>query len=396
MAASAVLLSLMMFSTVLQDFKPCFETESNSKPQVQCASGMYPPPLGRNVSKHTVNLDLPPDQRWAELATIYRTEMNDLLSLIKNITRPIFHGILVELVDKYMPRLVDTLPYPFADEMKGIANASGIALGEVALYNLFYEVFTFCTSIVAQSESGDIFHGRSLDFGLFLGWDWQNHTWIGTRILRTLTAELTFQRKGQTVFKSTSFVGYIGVLTALKPNAFSLSVDERFQFLGGYVGVVEWLLGRRNGSWMGFLTRQVAENATGYVEAQKLLAKTELLAPVYFILGGNKSGQACVVTRSFKWFDIWEIGTKNSSWFLVETNYDHWKIPPCFDDRRGPAIQCMNQMGQKNLTFAGLFNVLSTRPVLNKLTTYTTLMEVNSGAFETYLQFCVDDQCPLF
>ena len=81
--------------------------------------------------------------------------------------------------------------------MHSIANATGLPLGEVVLYNVFYEVFTVCTSIVAQDQSGkhellrallfllyqmhleipsifcflsgNLYHGRNLDFGLFMG-----------------------------------------------------------------------------------------------------------------------------------------------------------------------------------------------------------------------------------
>jgi len=53
--------------------------------------------------------------------------------------------------------------------MKGISQASGLKLGEVVLYNIFYEVSSFCTSIVAQDQNGNIFHGRNLDFGGFMG-----------------------------------------------------------------------------------------------------------------------------------------------------------------------------------------------------------------------------------
>ena len=42
-------------------------------------------------------------------------------------------------------------------------------VGEVVLYNIFYEVFTVCTSIVAQDTNGKLYHARNLDFGLFLG-----------------------------------------------------------------------------------------------------------------------------------------------------------------------------------------------------------------------------------
>ena len=83
--------------------------------------------------------------------------------------------------------MADTLPAPYGDEMKGISNATGVPLGkidkgklineddsfsflgEIVLYNIFYEIFTMCTSIVAQDQNGKILHGRNLDFGLLLG-----------------------------------------------------------------------------------------------------------------------------------------------------------------------------------------------------------------------------------
>ena len=73
--------------------------------------------------------------------------------------------------------------------MKGIAKVSGIplgnvpcvvmvslldnhyylSLGEIVLYNIFYEVSTACTSIIGQTDNGQLFHARNLDFGLLMG-----------------------------------------------------------------------------------------------------------------------------------------------------------------------------------------------------------------------------------
>lgn len=44
-----------------------------------------------------------------------------------------------------------------------------LALGEVVLYNIFYEASTACTSIIGQNENGQLLHARNLDFGLFMG-----------------------------------------------------------------------------------------------------------------------------------------------------------------------------------------------------------------------------------
>lgn len=39
-------------------------------------------------------------------------------------------------------------------------------------------------------------------------------------------------------------------------------------------------------------------SAFSYEEAKSLLVQTKMLAPAYFILGGNQTGQGCIITRS--------------------------------------------------------------------------------------------------
>lgn len=102
--------------------------------------------------------------------------------------------------------------------------------------------------------------------------------------------------------------------------------------------------------------------------------------------------------------------SQKSTWFLVETNYDHWSQPPFFDDRRTPAIKCLDQMGRDKASPTALFNILSTKPVFNEvwvfpfrqfstqqtnndyvdlqLTTYTCIMDVTTGQFEAWLRHC--------
>ncbi len=60
------------------------------------------------------------------------------------------------------------------------------------------------------------------------------------------------------------------------------------------------------------------------------MTSAELLAPVYFILGGRAAGEGCVITRERgRAIDVWQMDTRNGEWFLLETNYDHWKPAPC-------------------------------------------------------------------
>lgn len=364
-----------------------------------CRSGTYPPTgptyLG-NAPWYTVNLDQPPSERWKKLITDKKQPLTSMMQQIKELVKFVFHSEkLIDLVDTKLPAIVGSLPPPFDEEIRGIADASGLPLGEVMLFNIFYEVFTVCTSVVAEDTSGKLFHARNLDFGLFLGWDVKNNSWMITELLRPLVVNVNFQRNNKTVFLSTSFAGYVGMLTGMKPGILTLTMNERFSIDGGYIGVLEWILGIRHGAWMSFLTRSVLENATSYEEAKTLLSKTVLLAPAYFILGGNQSGEACVITRSRQsCLDIWELDIQKGQWFVLETNYDHWKPPLPIDNRRALAMKCMNKTAQKNISFATIYDMLSTKPVLNKLTTYTAMMSISESKYETYLRDCPDPCMP--
>lgn len=364
-----------------------------------CRTDMYPPkgPTFQGpVGWYTIDLDLPPHQRWTALITDKKKDLDNMIQAIRDLAKAFVpSGRLIELVDITLPLMVNTLPNPFRDEIKGIAADSGIPLGEVTLFNIFYEVFTVCTSVVAEDSKGNLVHGRNLDFGLFLGWDIKNKSWIVSEKLKPLVVNLDFRRDNQTVFKSTNFAGYVGMLTGLRPNLFSLTMNERFSLDGGYIGIFEWILGQRDGMWMSFLTRSVLENATSYEDAKYLLAQTKLLAPAYFILGGNQSGQGCIITRSrVQSLDLFEINLKLGRWYVLETNYDHWEDPFFLDDRRTPAMKCMNQTTQNNISIKTLYDVLSTKPMLNKLTTYTTLMQVSEGTLESYIRDCPNPCMP--
>ena len=81
--------------------------------------------------------------------------------------------------------------------------------------------------------------------------------------------------------------------------------------------------------------------------------------------------QGVIITRGRIEADVLFMGrgsvSQVSTWYLVETNYDHWNQPPFFDDRRTPAIQCLDKMGRETASLSGIFNVLSTKPVFNKV-----------------------------
>ncbi|XP_022084519.1 acid ceramidase-like [Acanthaster planci] len=352
----------------------------------------YPPADAKTkVPSFVLNLDMNPEDRWRPLMKNKSAELkamiNDIIDLVgaffKNKTK------VVNLLDEVLGPLAYTLPQPYQAELIGIADASGVPLGQIVLYNIFYEVFTVCTSIVAESPNGTLYHARNLDFGLFLGWDVKNQKWELTERLRPLVVNVDYQVQGKTVAKAVHFAGYVGVLTGIKPGVVTMTMNERYNIDGGYIGILEWIMGKRSEQWMGFFMRETLLNATDYASTKAKVINAKILAPGYIILGGSKTGEGAVIVIDRKEpAYVEELDPKKGKWFLVETNYDPTEKPPFFDDRRTPALKCMTNTTQKAVGLGPIYNVLSTKPNLNLLTTYTAMMQVNSGYLETYIRQC--------
>lgn len=219
----------------------------------------------------------------------------------------------------------------------------------------------------------------------------ERNTWLLPPYVRNVTVNIRFVNEAkETLFESTQFAGYVGLLTAFKPNAFSLTVNER-DTVKHALSLIKWLAGDHNLSWTGFLTRSVLETQTTYLGAKKMLRDTAVLSTAYFILGGVAPGEACVITRRVdEPSDVWEMANiSDHSWFILQTNYDHWLPQPFYDDRQTPGTYCMLQHGQTAVGYSALFDVLSTVPNLNQETVYTTLMCTRCGDhLQSYLQYC--------
>jgi len=277
----------------------------------------------------------------------------------------------------------DFFPTDYAQEIQGCAQQFGISYGWLTLMNLGYEASDACTSIVAETVDGKIFHARNMDF-----WDGMGFT----NTLKNMTIQAEFQKSGKTLFYATTFAGYVGVLSGMKPSGFSVTVDTRF-YPGG-IGELFYeiiaALEEKNASLVAFLSRDVFTKLNDFPSAVKALAYTELIADVYYIIAGVSSGQGAVISRNREnATDIWMLDAQKSNrWFEVETNYDHWEEPPWFDNRVKPANDLMNEMGRQNLTLDGMYKVLSTKPIMNLQTTYTFL----SSPADSYLS-CVVRNC---
>ena len=183
------------------------------KAQDACEIGApsAPPIAVPPIPSVIVSLDDDPLTRWAHVVAPRKEAINALLdAFVENIaggSSPL-NNTLVQLLLAGVSELeMRRLPGTFADEIAGVAKASGRNVGSIFILNMMYELTGLCTSFVAQSETGTVLHGRNLDFGLFMGTDPKTKSWHLTQLLRDVLVNVEFQRGGVTLYNSTTYAG---------------------------------------------------------------------------------------------------------------------------------------------------------------------------------------------
>jgi len=376
----------------------------------------YPPSTNTSVPWVTVDLDQPALTRWSHVVAPQKAGILNLVNVVIKTLRKLLSDSVVDAALKAINARLDTyagaLPNDYGDEMKGIAAATDIDPAVIFMYNTFYTVFGACTSIVAQAETQEMFHARNLDFGLWPAFNFsKGELWELTSALRPLIINVDVQRNGSTLYKATTFNGFVGIHTAVRGGAFSLTIDSRFDdHLDA--GLLRWLVAPTldNGHEVTMACRAAMEGSLTFEAGLDNLNSTRVLGPAYIILGGPNPGQGTVLTKGAAGLfkpdgETLAVATlegqlKKGTHYLVQTNYDGdadgSKPPSKIDNRRDPAKLCMKEIGPAGTNFTSIFNLLSSTPNLNRLTAFTTLMHVKTGQLETYRQQCDTLDCPLF
>ncbi|KAF2356107.1 Acid ceramidase N-terminal [Trinorchestia longiramus] len=150
-------------------------SHSEVKPFYGCETTAFPPNNSLLVPTYTIDLALQPRQRWTELVLANKDALVTMVGYVYNLTESVVGEKAVRFLLDNLGKVIDSVPHIYREELQGIADASGLQLEQITFYNIFYEIFSFCTSIVLQDVQGELYHGRNLDFGLFLGcWLYQS------------------------------------------------------------------------------------------------------------------------------------------------------------------------------------------------------------------------------
>jgi hypothetical protein len=139
--------------------------------------------------------------------------------------------------------------------------------------------------------------------------------------------------------------------------------------------------------------REVLEDETAltFEDAVGALSTRHMATQMYLTIAGVSFDEGVVLTLDRnKLLDTWRLNSTAGTWFLVQTNYDHWVREPAWDNRKKPAEKALRGVGSVAITPSSMYeDVLSLDPVLNQLTIYTTVVITADGAYESFVRECV-------
>jgi hypothetical protein len=326
-----------------------------------------------DIPTHVINYSLPPRERYEEVSRIYKDQiLNVKNTLFKHIPEK-FQNLATEFF-----HLLDKCLDDFGEEIRGVADGSGLDVGDALILNLAYELTDYCTSIVAVDNDGKIMHARNQDFE--------------PTLKDILIHVIAVNDSGQELFRGITFAGFIGFPTGYIKKKYSISINAREEITGNIFDNVAAAVFAR-GIPSGYLVRKALEKRTNFKQIVNYITGENLISPTYFIIAGPGENEGCVISRNrLNNQDIWFLNPP-TTWYLSVTNHDHWvdTVPDKIDqdqDHTIARLDCskekMNEVGRDNISLSTLNKVLVTPPVLNQFTLYTSLMCPKTGEFFSY------------
>lgn len=238
-----------------------------------------------------------------------------------------------------------------------------------------------CTGIVAQSSNGTIYHGRNMDY---------------PPPFAPLQYDGTFMKGGKVLFEGVSFASITGMGgNCMVPGKWSAEINAR----DSYKPSLKEAMQHASKGWLGYpqLLRKGCEHGGDFEAGLKFLSETPMISGGYITIAGAAPGEGGILTRNSTGTDTDVLRLKDGHpagkpWYVIETNYDHWKKPPAGDDRRDNGIKSMEAVGPDKINLETLWDVLSdegkgsgTRGVYNSETISTQLVIPATEEYHPYM-----------
>ncbi|KAH7135021.1 beta subunit of N-acylethanolamine-hydrolyzing acid amidase-domain-containing protein [Dendryphion nanum] len=194
-------------------FPTLAETDSRSIP---CSSASFK----ELIPTHTINLSLPPAQRYLKVVEDYKGVLQDLPLICNNLIEAYHLSNISRLIDLLARVTLRKLHNEEeTEELKGISKASGTPMRYLIFMNILLDFCMGCTSGgIATKVDGEtkasMLHFRTLD-------------WEVPELRRAIVMlEFVENSDGPVIARSTTYAGFVGVLTGVR-RGLSVSLNAR-------------------------------------------------------------------------------------------------------------------------------------------------------------------------
>lgn len=343
----------------------------------------------RPVKSFTINLDLPPEKRYAALLPTFNKTVwgfwNKYFANDKILT-----DVLYAVSDKRGDE-----PDEMTREIQGLADASKLPFKFVKAIQMLYELQTLmvpivnftgpkyplpegyealaripwrgpgCTGIIAKnSADGTVYHARNLDFS-------------PVDVMTNLVYNGIFTKNGKEVFRSQMIAGYVQIITGanmIGENGYAIERNTRYtDHWGGNSEMLKNLFsGRQLNGWT---LRKILETETEYEKAVAAIASAPYVSTEYAIISGVKKGTILSKNPDSVAY-VQKLGQQNFEErddYIIMTNFDFFfhDIREYFDPTGGVGLGKPRRiLAQKVLNSSAvltpevLFETINTKGVL--------------------------------
>lgn len=245
---------------------------------------------GSTVPTFTIDLSVPARQRWRPMTKVFGEAQRfkqDVVPILTYLHTEILQGSwwLLQAVRWSTWLLQNRVLY--IEELTGMAEDLNISLQDLIVLQFVYEASAACTSLICEQKDGQIHHYRTMD--------WQ------MPLLKALTINVRFVRSSQLVCQATTWVGCVGLFTAMRPQLYSAAINYRRTSAAHPNTIMSNIRRLIDGRcWpSSFLLRErlCRQHPLGFRELFLSLQQAPLVAPCYFSLAGVASGEGGSIAR---------------------------------------------------------------------------------------------------
>jgi acid ceramidase len=171
-----------------------------------------------NPPNYILNLDLPPSERWISIIKNYKNKLKPLVDFLNKSEQEEIGSTPASIMGSISSMISKVFTPTFiVEELEGIASITaeeGLTFKKLLMLNIGYSLITRCTSGIIEVEGLAPFHIRNMD------WEGQE--------LKDLTINVEYQKGGKTIFTSTQWIGNVGLLTGMRNDSWSFSLNYRW------------------------------------------------------------------------------------------------------------------------------------------------------------------------